>query len=93
MIIDEEKLIYPWLTQNMVYGSLRRLKSNEKRDVETDIVRHNDTLFVVNDQINATNSNGGRPTGSTNKQIQLVADLKDRAKDEMAILYDAKKTK
>ena len=85
-IIETNKLIYPWLTRDMVYGCLRRLKSKEKRDIETAIVS-----VTVEDESNATNSSGGRPIGSTNKNIQLSLDLKDRAKDEMAILYDAKK--
>ena len=87
-IIDENKLVYPWLTRNMVYGSLRRLKSNEQSDVQTAIVS-----VAVNNQINVSNINDGRPTGSNNTHIQLSLDLKDRAKDEMAILYDAEKNK
>ena len=47
----------------------------------------------MEDESNTTNSNGGRPIGSTNKNIQLSLDLKDRAKDEMAILYDKQKNK
>ena len=48
----------------MVYGSLRRLKSNEQSDVQTVIVS-----VAVNNQIIVSNVNGGRPTGSTNKHI------------------------
>ena len=28
-IIDKSKFIYPWLTKNMIYGSLQRLKRNK----------------------------------------------------------------
>jgi len=88
-IIDEEKLIYPWLTHDMVYSSLRRLKSKEQSDVQAAIA-----CAAVDNQINVMNINGGRPVGSTNEHIQTSLDLKMRAKDEMAILYDAeKKTK
>ena len=85
-IIENNKLIYPWITRDMVYGCLRRLKNKEKSDIETAIVS-----VTVEDESNATNSNGGRPIGSTNKNIQLSLYLKDRAKDEMAILYDKQK--
>lgn len=87
-IIDEEKLIYLWLKQNMVYGYLMRLKSNEQSDIETAIV-----CVAVNNQINVTDINDGCPTGSTNKHIQLSFDLKDKSEDEMAILYYAEKMK
>jgi LEA14-like dessication related protein len=85
-IIDEEKLIYPWLTHDMVYSSLRRLKSKEQSDVQAAIA-----CAAVDNQINVMNINGGRPVGSTNEHIQTSLDLKMRAKDEMAILYDAEK--
>ena len=85
-IIDEDTLIYPWLTHDMVYSSLRRLKSNEQRDIQTAIVS-----VAVNNQISGSNINGGRPAGSTNKHIQVSPDLKVRAKYEMDILYDAER--
>ena len=45
----------------------------------------------MNNKISGSNLNGGRPAGSTNKHIQVSSDLKVRAKDEMAILYDAER--
>ena len=85
-ILDKDTLIYPWLTHDMVYSSLQRLKSNEHTDAQTAIVS-----VAVNNQISGSNINGGRPAGSTNKHIQLSSDLKSRAKDEMAILYGAER--
>ena len=85
-IIDKDTPIYPWLTHDMVYSSLRQLKSNEQRDIQTAIVS-----VAVNNQISGSNINGGRPAGYTNKHIQLSSDLKVKAKYEMAILYDAER--
>ena len=81
----------------MVYGSLQRLKRNEQSDVQTTIVNVAVNNQIIVSNINGgcqsivSNINGGRPTGSTNKHIQLSLDFKDRATDEMAILYDAEK--
>ena len=63
-IIEDNKLIYPWLTRDMVYGCLRRLKSKEQSDIQTTIVS-----IAVDNESNASNINGERPTGSTNKNI------------------------
>ena len=85
-IIDEDKLIYPWLTHDMVYSSLPRLKRKEQRDVQTTIVN-----VAANNQMSGSNINNGCPAESTKKHIQLSSDLKVGAKDEMAILYDAER--
>ena len=63
-IIEDNKLIYPWLTRDMVYGCLRIFKSKEQSDIQTAVVS-----VVVENESNASNINGGRPTGSTNKNI------------------------
>ena len=85
-IIDESALRYQWPAQNMIYRSLRRLKSKEKSEVEAAIVSNNTTSIFTNDE-NTININGGCPQGSTNKKIQLSIDMKDKAKDKIAILY------
>ena len=65
-LINSSILVHPWLTRNMVFGRLRRLKEIDKKSIKT-AMEKNASSNSVNSN---TNKTVGRPNGSTNKAIQ-----------------------
>ena len=88
-IISKEILLNPWLTRNMVYGRIRRMKLKEKKELEGLIKQNTSTISNTLTIYNGNNS-GGRPEGSTIKMIETTNNLKERATDEIAIYMHKK---
>ena len=65
-IINEHMLIYPWLTRNMVFSYLGRLKKKEKKNLEK-LIENNSNKENTNNS--TTTKSIGRPNGSTIKSI------------------------
>ena len=87
-IIDNHKLIYPWLTKNMVYGSLRRLTIRNQKS----IVRLGKSGFTSTSIIPCEPPiQNRRPKGSTISNKLENESKKEKAKDEIAILYQSEK--
>ena len=89
-IISKEVLLNPWLTRNMVYGRIRRMKLKEKKELEGLIKQNTSTISnTISNTLTIYNSNnsGGRPEGSTIKMIETTNNLKEKATDEIVILY------
>ena len=87
-IISKATLVYPWLTRDMVYGYLRRMKAKEAKYIKMAIEKNTNTN---SNSLAICNNHGGRPEGSTTKQIDYTKTQKEKAIDDISILYAAEK--
>ena len=82
-MISNSSLVYPWLTRNMVYGYLKRIRKKDKAFIDS----------AINKEKSPTSSTAtsdklvGRPIGLTHKIIHEEINKKAKARDNIAILY------
>ena len=81
-IINDAILVYPWLTKDIVYGHIRRIKAN----VDTQKSRIVTVNANTSDIVSATNVNGGRPKGATVKSKLDVEAKEELARNQIANL-------
>ena len=88
-IIIKATLVYPWLTRDMVYGYLRRMKAKEAKYIKMAIEKNTNTN---SNSLAICNKHGGRLEGSSTKQIENTKTQKDKAIDDISIYMLQKKS-
>ena len=74
-IIIKAKLVNPLSTRDMFYGYFRRMKAKVARDIKTAIEKNSNTN---SNSLAIYNKTGGRPEGSTTKEIENTKTQKDK---------------
>ena len=81
-IIENAKMLYPWITRHIVNGCLRRAKSKIVRRLTL-----MDTTQDIQDISPLVDTVGGRPKGSTIKSKLDIEHKKELARNEISKLY------
>jgi len=91
-IIYNNIKIFSWLTKDMVYGALRRIKAAEKQTVHTSMSTVTGRIDIFDPSYNITNATKvGRPNGSISKSIPSNESKLLRATNEIDNVYKTEK--